>query len=265
MDAINFENHDEVMKLIVKNGELPQYLYKYMSMDIAKLILQTGNVKFSNPADFNDPFDCNITIDTNNSEEEVAKYIDDVTKNKSFTDEQLKQIRENLTDSNKRFIITKNSIREAKKELGVTCFSKKHDNLLMWAHYANKHRGVVFKFDVLQDANFFMTPFHVDYSAKHPVYNYIKDRERIAKLLLETKSFVWQYEDEVRVMKRDAGLYPIRKTALVGIIFGCQVSEEEKTEISKIANEDDWKGIEYLSSKIKQWEFGLNFDKYIHQ
>lgn len=135
----------------------------------------------------------------------------------------------------------------------------------MWAHYADKHRGVVFKFDVLQDADFFMTPFHVDYSAKYPIYNYIRDRERIAKLLLETKSFVWQYEDEVRVMKRGAGLYPIRKTALVGIIFGCQVPEEEKNEIAKIANENDWKDVKYLSSITKEREFGLNFDKYIHQ
>lgn len=261
MVDVNFENNNESLTLIVKNGELPQYLYKYMSIDTAKLILSNGNVKFSNPIDFNDPFDCNITIDTDNSEEEIENYILDLSKKYQLNNKELYQLRDTFLNNDNRFNMTINAIKNAKKEFGITCFSKKYDDLLMWAHYADKHRGVVFKFDILEDTDFFMTPFHVIYSAKYPKYNYIRDKDWLSKLLLETKSSDWKYEKEVRVMKRGVGLYPIRKNALKGLIFGCQVLENQKIELIRLAKEYNWLNTEFLSSQIKQWEFGLNFYK----
>lgn len=37
-------------------------LYKYVSMDVAKVILQTSTLGFTRPSDFNDPFDEPVAI-----------------------------------------------------------------------------------------------------------------------------------------------------------------------------------------------------------
>ncbi len=30
--------------------------------------------------------------------------------------------------------------------IGILCFTEKNDNLLMWSHYANSHKGFVLEF-----------------------------------------------------------------------------------------------------------------------
>ena len=34
---------------------------------------------------------------------------------------------------------------------GIACFLSNCDNLLMWAHYADSHKGVCLKFNILED------------------------------------------------------------------------------------------------------------------
>lgn len=40
----------------------PGKIYKYVSLDVAKIILRDGTLKFSKPSTFNDPFDCDVNL-----------------------------------------------------------------------------------------------------------------------------------------------------------------------------------------------------------
>ena len=147
---------------------------------------------------------------------------------------------------------------ESKESFGVTCFSKKFDNIVMWSHYSDKHRGVCLKFDILADADFFTTPYIVDYQ-KYPTFNYIRNRDGLAKFLLETKSIEWNYEDEIRVMKRNAGFYSFKKDSLVEIIFGAKVINSEKDNIKDMVVEFDYQKTNFKTAKLSETDFKLEF------
>lgn len=275
MVNINYDNDTEIMNAIVKNGELPRYIYKYMSMETAKIVLENNSIRFSKPPLFNDPFDCQLTIDTGNTDEEVDGYVNQIAKTKGLSAHQKEEYRIKLRNPNVRFQITNNSIQQAINSMKISCFSTAYDNLLMWAHYANKHYGVVMKFDVLKDASFFMVPYPVNYTKEYPVFNYLRDDYykgggQIAPLLTKTKSSEWEYEKEVRIMKPDTDihnpsdyqLFPIKKEAIIEIILGCQISDEQKKEFVYFAKNKGWNNLVFKQSKKKSWEFGLDFFAY---
>ena len=257
---LDFDNSEQIMNMIVKNGELPRYIYKYTDIESLKLILKNATLKFSKPSDFNDPFDCNITIDTNNSTEEIDAYIEMLRQNESLTDEQIKIKRKKYHNPDELFALTNKSVKESKEILGVTCFSRLFDNILMWSHYSDKHKGVCIKFDLLSDADFFMTPFIVEYSDKYPTYNYLSNREGLAQFLLKTKSIDWEYEKEIRVMKRGHGFYSFQKDSLVEIIFGAKTNNLEKVELKRLVDKFGYNKTDFKTAKISETDFKLEIE-----
>lgn len=119
------------------------------------------------------------------------------------------------------------------KRSSVCCFSHISDNLLMWAHYANKHYGACLVFDN-SIANKFITIHNerltegaVNYSP-FTVINYLENKVEGIKKLFTTKSIDWEYENEYRiVILEQEGLVRFNPHFLIGIIFGMNVSDDE--------------------------------------
>jgi hypothetical protein len=92
--------------------------------------------------------------------------------------------------------------RKAFSRHGVACYAHNPDNLLMWSHYANSHKGLCLKFDVLEDLSQFSPLFKVEYKEEYPVLNHVKsDSGGVVTKLLTTKGIQWEYEQEWRVVK----------------------------------------------------------------
>ncbi|NOQ26437.1 MAG: DUF2971 domain-containing protein [Bacteroidales bacterium] len=262
---IDFDNNDQVLNYVVNNGELPRYIYKYTSLESLHLILESSKLKFSKPSEFNDPFDCHITIDTDNTESEIDNYIKFLEKNNDLTEEKIKILKKKFHNPKELFEITNKSVNGAIEKHGVTCFSKKEDNLIMWAHYADKHKGVCLKFDILGDTDFFMTPFPVIYKKEYSRYNYIRNKDGLGKFLLETKSIDWEYEQEIRVMKLGAGLYDFKNNSLVEIIFGSRTLKEEREQIVKMTKENLFKITKFKHCMISDKEFAIEICDYLQK
>lgn len=49
--------------------------------------------------------------------------------------------------------LLKRSTDEILNGFAYYCMAKKPDNILMWSHYADSHKGVCFRFDLLQDSS----------------------------------------------------------------------------------------------------------------
>ncbi|MFC3914625.1 DUF2971 domain-containing protein [Pseudaeromonas sharmana] len=89
-------------------------------------------------------------------------------------------------------------------DVGVISFTENHNNLLMWSHYADQHKGVVVEFDYRKLEAYFNNRFSMESSIARVLYN----RERCSSLLedvclkdfLLTKSDDWLYEKEHRVL-----------------------------------------------------------------
>lgn len=122
-------------------------------------------------------------------------------------------------------------------EVGVYCLSELNDNILMWSHYANCHRGycLVFRSHLVRGASgvaqLTASALPIIYSDVYPVVNPIIDnnKERLEKSIL-TKSNEWSYEKEWRSIDHEggSGIKKIDPSFIVGVIFGCRISTEDE-------------------------------------
>lgn len=233
-----------------------QFIYKYRTINSTIEILKNNSLWFSKPNNFNDPFDCQVFPDTNNSKEEIKTYL--MTNqykclNKTYANKLVTLINPCLWNN-----IIEKSLKELVNEYGICSFTKRNNNILMWSHYTDSHEGVCLKFDINKDPCFFGFPILVNYQKDYPKYNIIKNRDEIFTNIIFTKSIEWVYEEELRVFKIDkTGLIPFKKECLVEIIFGCNSSEFHIHEIMKLASINNF-NIKFKKANKKHNEFGLN-------
>lgn len=134
----------------------------------------------------------------------------------------------------------------------ASCFSNASGNLLMWAHYAQDHKGAVFELWSLPDEdNHLSVATPVDYS-DDPIPFFTKkewvddlvglkrlDITSLYKRYACTKSKNWAYEREWRVWyplsKTDKyDFSPIRQAELRAVYLGCQAEASFKSDILRL-------------------------------
>lgn len=138
---------------------------------------------------------------------------------------------------------------------GIFCATRERANLLMWAHYADQHRGVVFGFrpDLERDSYLrLLEP--VEYTDDRPTfYGSIGNMAQGAVLdeaairafnrrLVYSKSTHWSYEAEERIYVpwevadgEPASYLPFYPEELAELYLGCRATEEFKLEICAAA------------------------------
>jgi hypothetical protein len=139
-------------------------LYKYVTVDRID-ILKNGFIRLTQPGDFNDPFELHPSFDLM-SKADLAALPDAPETDaagrsmKMLTPEALAQmlsalapgltqtIAETVKDTG-AYALNPNKIARSTldSKYGILSLSETHDNLLMWAHYADHHRGFVIQFD----------------------------------------------------------------------------------------------------------------------
>lgn len=140
--------------------------------------------------------------------------------------------------------------------LGILCLSETADNLPMWAHYADSHRGFVVGFD--ETSPFFDCRVSPTDDLRHVRrVEYSLDRPSLTLVELNsfrpflTKGTDWAYEREWRMVRPldDAShvvgngtdavhLFDFPAQALTSVILGCRMSEAKRAEIRSILQSD---------------------------
>jgi hypothetical protein len=87
---------------------------------------------------------------------------------------------------------------ETARDYGLLCFSEEWNNILLWSHYADQHRGVCLGFDVSGSSDSFG---HVEYTPNRMPFPKTLDQFFMWDLL-RTKFKRWEYEKEWRVFTR---------------------------------------------------------------
>ncbi len=249
-------------------------LYKFVPFSKgSKAILINGTIKFSNRPDLNDPFDCVVDIDF---EKTATRFLQ--------KDEAAKKLRANpnITQKQKKLSIDKAKkllVEHFKKnieesiidKIGICCFSKKNDNILMWSHYAQNHTGFVVEFITQQDhsnghnaVNKFLG-FSVKYKDEMPIIDNITkpDFDNDIKPLFFTKSLDWQYEDEFRVLsvEYNHGIHCFDKMMISRVIIGAKMSNKHEIEIQEILqkmSKELSKDVPYVKAKMLKGRYKLH-------
>lgn len=98
---------------------------------------------------------------------------------------------------------------------GVFCLSDNPNNILMWQHYADEHKGIVVEFETEADTDFFHQLLEVEYVQNPPVLN----DSMAVKDLIKCKSCEMKHEREWRVFGF-RGLRNIKPQAIKSITYG---------------------------------------------
>ena len=102
-------------------------LYKYMSLE-RKNFWTDYKLRFTQPSAFNDPFDC------------LPSY--------SFIPEQLMPGYAGFEELAALFYGLEKDSSQFNDDTAIFCMSQVWDSILMWAHYADSHKGFVVGFDM---------------------------------------------------------------------------------------------------------------------
>jgi Protein of unknown function (DUF2971) len=245
----------------IEAGKAPRILYKFRGPDeFTRKIIKNAAIYHSSPLYFNDPFDCQLSIDTTASFEEIVSYL--VRNNKRLTLKEAKAQARNWQQHPIEFRkLVNEAAREAFSKHGVSCYAPTCDNLLMWSHYSNSHRGLCLKFDITEDLKPFSPLFEVEYQEKYPVLNHIKNHYgAVVTKLLTTKGSQWEYEHEWRVVKMgETGNHGFAHHALKEIIFGANANPKFIDEIVGLVEANRKYDVAFTKAHVSKTEFKLIF------
>ncbi len=219
---------EQILRLDLIEALTTKTFYHYTKFDTAiDEILLKNTLQFSDPLTFNDPFDCN---------EKLLK----VSFDQELVDDTLNNLSVKLSRQEKRELIRKFNnpktfpeiLKNERKKYKITCFSKFHNEILMWSHYAAKHSGICIGFDFPHkyDENFIMCP--VKYLDELKPIDGKTDVLRVIMYWLTTKSIRWDYEKEIRAITKskstnDYELLRFDPIYIKEIIFGCNVKDKD--------------------------------------
>ncbi len=252
----------------------PETIYKYFPFSANSLRnLQAQSIYFGSPLNFNDPYDCALTVGIKDPSEEEIKEIqdsfssrDDVPHNvkEEFGDTDLNELREIITRSG---VTTLNKYADMFLNIrGVSCFAEKNDDLLMWSNYGGRYKGFCLAFDTSYQ------PFNkirrVKYTDKIPKISAVSalinnEREQWMDLFC-TKSISWEYEEEWRCFHEKAGtLFTYEDKALKAVYLGPDIDINSLNIICLILagqNPD----VELWRGKRSSEKFEVIFDRFTY-
>ena len=192
-------------------------LYHYMPFEkpehLARIFTE-GTIYFSNPKDFNDPWDCRpcyskeVLNDPKKYDRIVKWFIRCDRKLNTSLPEQERSIRKQELRSNRKLLewmideMTSGMEKAVQSRYRVFCLSIHPDRPLMWSHYGGKHKGVCLEFSTQN--KLFCAALKIEYMNQYPLFEVSEDNEGANIQPLLVKSNMWVEEDEFRLVATEA-------------------------------------------------------------
>jgi hypothetical protein len=187
-------------------------LYKFLSPERID-VLQTLKIRFSQPNALNDPFESAVLVDAGNFIDiedkllEIAKdFSAEDDEDRAFIDSEMDKMRKHAADQMTSQVVGRRLMEYMNRAQGVLSLSRVNDNLLMWAHYCDSHRGFVLGLDEthgwfrgLNQFGKYTQPLNVIYTSKRPTFK--TGTDDFHERLQCHKSIDWAYEEEVRIFR----------------------------------------------------------------
>jgi len=228
--------------------EAPPTVYKYLHSDRIDFF-DCPCLRFTPIEELNDPFESLVSMHREESENFLFGLL------------RLAQV-----DMNSLL----HSMLNAFSRTGVLSLTTDCTNLLMWSHYANNHRGLVFEFD--SNNEFFKSLDAVVYSKDRLYFDEISEsKNHKASLLYRSiyyKSLDWSYENEWRLFKIWIHKLPQIKEGVIGLVecpleslksiyLGMRASGELKIAATKFCRNHNH--VKLYQAKLHPSNFELNF------
>ena|SRR5437660_1885844 len=288
------------------------YFFKYVTMEGLQNITSNLSRKWSCPLAFNDPFDAQFDLGFPFTFEAFAPAFLDEQEKMVFDDQEpscdpshplfrlmmlTRQTRHQRSrEEFRQFFrsVEVQAIPNLKKaqeiasqtwtdyieRLRILCLTETHDDLLMWAHYANHHTGAVVRLGCVRERDsVLLAAIPVKYSDRAPYIGTLEewirhltgqkqlDYDGLFQKLVTTKSTHWAYEKEWRVINlrqsEEDGLHMYNSflpEEIEAVYFGCRATNPDIENIVQKMH-PDLSHVEFLKARKKKWEYGLEFER----
>lgn len=215
-------------------------------------IFEKRELWFSSPADFNDPFDCNLRLHVDDStDDEWIAYIDLMMKESPEDRASLEIVKKGkLWRSSPEMTrgIGDSTQKLNYNDSSVFCLAKTAESIPMFSYYADSHKGVAIEFsfsnrNVPCGLNYLDTIASsgadrsgvvfsdVLYPNEYPELNYhrLYGSDQLLKNIIFTKHYEWRHEREYRIFRRNirASSVVFDPEILTGVVFGCKAEDSE--------------------------------------
>lgn len=253
---------------IVPNGPLWKYLSLEDDMNpswqdrVLQLCIK-GMAYCSSPRQFNDPFDCLPQVLSPQTDKEKSIGTPDFIKKiqKAYPTKSIQEI--TIALNNGLLKLDPASLSEHFREsaantvesMGIFCLSQCIDNILMWSHYANNHRGIALRINWNKQYRHQKKPiFKVLYDDERPKISFFGNDDAVEFAdALRIKAEFWSYEQEWRVIEPyGAGKFlNFNPNMITGIVFGINCSNEKRQKVMSLLTARDLEYFEAYSSPDK--------------
>lgn len=288
-----------------------QSFFKYTSLSTASTIIESKSFRWSAPTLFNDPFDHQLGFVIEEAPERFAAQLYDSTLRLIFGDVEPRPNPESAY-FNMAMALRANRTRLPKDELmgrlrqgcmdvaynlhshldqlnaalrdqlcrsRVFCVTEARDNVVMWSHYGDEHRGVVFELACLEDlGNRLLAARKVEYSdrfltfpsaesyAKHLTGEVPFDLLPLIWQIAFTKHTGWSYEQEWRVHiplyeAEGHSILPEPGAVFRAAIIGYRMPDAQAADFAAQAKVH-LPEMRLFRAKLNATSFQLGFDEY---
>lgn len=229
-------NHIVIDSIRRRKG-IPVTVFKYFgTKDIYLQSLREQYLYHSDFRHFNDPFDCNSELI---SFEKFGKSI----KESSVED----------------------AIRNKFNSIGVCCFTRNVNSILMWSHYASNHQGfcVEYKYNLRING---INPLDVNYSDSFVKADFHIEKQNSLFHMIFTKAKQWEYENELRSIDSqftdtNSRKVPFLKEDIKAIYLGVKIEDKLKKEILTITKDIYNNSITVYQGILSPNSFEIHWDK----
>ena len=147
-----------------------------------------------------------------------------------------------------------------RKRFYVCCFSKNMNNLLMWSHYADSHKGVCLEWEIdeskkseaLHEIIYENSITILEEVKTHPSGTLLLNVGTNGRFILR-KFKAWEYEEEIRIINMPKvnnykGLYKDFPGKLTAIYFGRNVNDDDLELV--ISNSKHLPGVKFFRTDL---------------
>lgn len=226
----------------MNRDDAPRVLYKYRNWNQFARQLLEGSVYFSTKEELNDPFEFRWRMKAPESEQEAAEIAKTLIRLKDPTlivdSPEFRRWQREVVQSLKSHPDPHYRMYDQVQQ-GVFCASQQRDDIRLWSHYANGHRGICVGVDTKSFGNYFNA---VKYTNEVPVLTVAQMPQMQGGVVdaTATKSTDWKYEKEWRTFDRP-GVKKLRENGIQEVILGAAMPELEQQEV-----------IAYVQEHVKQ-------------
>lgn len=242
------------------------YSYSPIQEDGSLKTFTDGTLKFSHPKEFNDPFDCGISLIPHGDEafwiNEIQAIIERDSPKSPLKTHIAKLVASKFSD--KDFIQKNESFFSGytkpayQDNVGIFCMTKNKKEILMWSHYADKHRGFCIGFD--EHSPLFQNALQVTYD-DFPQTTIADNSMNKMRSLFLTKAQSWHYEEEWRLIdvERGAGIHTFDRSDIKEVIFGVKTDPRIRSSvIETINNQNLYPKLYQAELQARSFEIKIN-------